>query len=82
MGVCFASAIALSSMAHAAEKYYPSVLAQMSPSVCWAACSTPCEEALKKCETGAKLDADRLGGCRAVAEACRDKCREACGLKK
>ena len=48
MGVCFASAIALSSMAHAAEKYYPSVLAQMTPSVCWAACSTPCEEALKE----------------------------------
>jgi hypothetical protein len=82
MGVCLASAIALSSMAHAAEKYYPSELAQMTPSVCWAACSTPCEEALKKCETDAKLDADRLGGCRAVAEACRNSCRDECGLKR
>ncbi len=82
MGVCLASAIALSSTAHVPAKDYPSILAQMTPSVCWAACSTPCEEALKKCETDAKLDAGRLGGCRAVAEACRDRCRDECGLKR
>jgi len=82
MGVCLASAMAPSSTAHAAAKYYPSILAQMTPSVCWTTCSTPCEEAHNKCATDAKLNADQLGSCRAVAEACRNRCRDVCGLKR
>ena len=82
MGVCLALAMALGSTAHAAAKSYPSMLAQMTPSVCWTTCSTPCEDAHKKCETDAKLNADQLGQCRATAEACRNRCRDECGLKQ
>ena len=82
IGIYLASAIVLGSVVDAAAKNFPSMLAQMTPSVCWEGCSAPCSEAYKKCAADAKLDPDQLTACRRVEDACRDQCRDQCGIKK
>lgn len=82
IGFCVASAVVLTPIVHVAAEYHPSVLAQMTPSVCWDTCSTPCEEQYKSCTTNAERKPDQLTGCRRVVEACRNNCRDQCGLKK
>ncbi len=81
IGIYLASAIVSNSIVDAAAKNFPSKLAQMTPSVCWEACSTACSRAHEKCAAGAKPNTDQLTGCRTVAEACRDQCRDQCGFK-
>jgi hypothetical protein len=82
LGVWLASAMVLSSMANAATKNLPSRLAQMTPGVCWQACSAPCGQTFEKCTADAKLNPDQLARCQTVEDACYDRCRDQCGLKK
>ena len=80
--VCLASAMVLSSIANAATKNLPIRLAQMTPGVCWATCSAPCTQTHEKCTAEAKLNSDQLAKCQTVSDACYDRCRDQCGLKK
>ena len=80
LGVCLASAMALS--ANASTKDLAIRLAQMTPSVCWATCSAPCTQAHEKCTAETKLNPDQLAKCQTVLDACYDRCRDQCGLKK
>jgi hypothetical protein len=82
IGAYLASAMVLGSIVNAAAKDFPIILAQMTPSVCWATCSTPCDETHEKCAADAKRNPDQLKGCRTVREACRNRCRDECGVKK
>jgi len=82
IGFSVAFAMVLIPTAQAAAGHHPSVLAQMTPGVCWDTCSTPCEEQYKGCTTSAQRNPDQLTGCRTVVEACRNRCRDQCGLKK
>jgi len=82
IGVALASAMLSSSIVDTAAKKSPSMLAQMTPSVCWETCSTSCEQTNEKCTTEAMGKPDQLAGCHAAVETCRDKCRDQCGIKK
>ena len=82
IGLFMASAMVLTPSVHVAAEHHPSVLAQMTPGVCWDTCSTPCEQEYKSCTTNAQRNPDQLTGCRTVVEACRNHCRDQCGLKK
>ena len=82
LGVWLASVMVLSSIANAASNHLPSRLAQMTPSVCWATCSAPCGQTYEKCTAEAKLNPDQLAKCQTVEDACYDRCRDQCGLKK
>ena len=79
ISVCLASAIVLSLTVDAAAKN--TVLAQMTPSVCWQTCSAPCDKTYEKCAADAKLNADQLPGCRKALDACQSMCRDQCGFK-
>ena len=81
MGVSLAGVMVQTLIVQAAAKNHATMLAQMTPGVCWAACSTPCDQAYENCTAGARLNPNQLTGCRTVLEACRDSCRERCGLK-
>ena len=82
LGICLASVMVLSSIANAATKNLPIRLAQMTPSVCWATCSAPCGQTHEKCTAEARLNSDQLAKCQMVFDACYDRCRDQCGLKK
>jgi hypothetical protein len=82
IGVCVASAVTLTPIVQGAANNYPTVLAQMTPGVCWDACSAPCGEAHKSCTTKAQLDPEQLTRCNSALEKCQDQCRNKCGLKK
>jgi hypothetical protein len=82
LGICLASAMVLSSIPNAATKNVPTRLAQMTPGVCWATCSAPCGQTYEKCTAEAKPNPDQLAKCQTVSDACYDRCRDQCGLKK
>ena len=82
LGIGLASAMVLSSIANAATKDLPTRLAQMTPSVCWATCSAPCSQTYDKCKAETKLNPDQLAKCQTVSDACYDRCRDECGIKK
>jgi len=79
ISVCLASAIVLSLIVDAAAKN--TVLAQMTPSVCWQTCSAPCDKRYEKCVAVAKTNAGQLPDCRKALDACHSMCRDQCGLK-
>ena len=82
IGVYLVAAIVPSLAADASAKNLPTMLAQMTPKVCWESCSTPCDKAYEKCAGDAKLDPDQVARCRTALDACNDRCRDQCGLKK
>jgi hypothetical protein len=82
IGVSLGSAVTLTSIVQSAANNYPTVLAQMTPGVCWDACSASCEQAYKSCTTKAQLDPDQLTRCDSSLDRCHDQCRNKCGLKK
>jgi hypothetical protein len=77
--VSFASAMVLSSIANAATKKLPSRLAQMTPTVCWLACSSTCDKTYEKCVAD---NPDQLTQCRTARDTCHDHCGDQCNLKK
>jgi hypothetical protein len=77
--VSFASAMVLSSIANAATKNLPSRLAQMTPSVCWQACSSTCDQTYEKCVAD---NTGQLTQCRTARDTCHDHCSDQCNLKK
>jgi len=79
ISVCLGSAIMLSSMVDATAKN--TVLAQMTPSVCWQTCSAPCDQTYEKCEADAKSKAGQLSDCRKALDTCQSMCRDQCGVK-
>jgi hypothetical protein len=79
VGVCLATTMVLSSVANAATKNPPSRVAQMTPSVCWEACSGTCDKTYEKCAVD---NADRIAECRMARDTCHDQCSDRCGLKK
>jgi len=76
IGICLAFTMALSSTANAVTK---SRLAQMTPSVCWQACSGTCDKTYERCAVD---NPDRVTECRTANETCHDQCSDRCGLKK
>lgn len=81
IGVCLAFAM-VPSLAADASKNLPLRVAQMTPNVCWEACSTPCGKTYEKCRANANPSSRQLSGCLTVLEACRNQCRDQCGFKK
>lgn len=79
IGAC---AMVVSSTADTALKSLPLRLAQMTPGVCWETCSTPCGKTYEKCRGNANPSSRQLAECVTVLEACRNQCRDQCGLKK
>jgi len=78
IGVCLASVMVLSVVTNAAAKNLPIRLAQMTPSVCWEACSGSCDKTYEKC---ALDNPDQLTQCRTARDTCHDQCSDRCGLK-
>jgi hypothetical protein len=79
ISISLASAIVLSLIDDATAKN--TMLAQMTPSVCWQTCSAPCDKTYEKCAADAKLNADQLPDCRKALDACQSMCRDQCNLK-
>ena len=82
IGVYLVAVIVLSLAADASAKSFPTMLAQVTPSVCWQSCSTPCDKTYEKCAADAKLNPDQVARCQTALDACDDRCRDQCGLKK
>jgi hypothetical protein len=82
IGVCLASVMVLSLITNAAAKNLPIRQAQMTTGVCWEACSAPCGKTFEKCTADVKLNPDQLARCQTALDACQDRCRDQCGVKK